>query len=231
MQRLLLTMTPALMLCLLFTFMLFRSAGKPSQKPWLLPPPGANKNRPAPNTFARSFMGWMLFVSVAILLFVVVQSRRSAGIPGAPPPTRLPMTFDFILPFVPIFLLLLAIGVFSAMTSRRAMQRMWDSMRPERAPRTLRADTDAVVIEQATASMRYDWPHFAGYKETKNLLLVYLSPYSFHMIPKRAFISPADLDAFKGLLMSGVPEGNFLPSEQSAFPVVPIPIAFAPKRR
>lgn len=221
--RLAVTMFPALGLCLLFAFIMFRTVKKPPLKPWLLPTPEADENRPGPNMLRRTLMGWVLFVSLATVFFIMMQTKPSVGGPGAPtPPTRLPMTFDFVLPFVPIFFLLLVIGIFAGLSSKRTFPIMWESMRHEQAPRTLRADESALLIEQATASMRYDWPHFAGYKETKNLLLLYLSPHSFHMIPKRAFTSATDLDAFKGLLMNGVTEGTFLPSAQAAFPVVPM---------
>ena len=222
--RLLLTMTPALALCLLFSFILFRSLRRSSQKPWILPPPpsGRDKNRPAPNTFARSVMGWVLFVALATIIFLLMQSHATAGRPGATPPTRLPLLFDFMLPVIPLFVLLLALSVFAGLSARQQIPRMWEAMRHEQQPRTLRADAEAIVIEQETAHLRYAWRHFAGYKETKNLLMVYLSPYSFHMLPKRGFATPADLDSFKGLLMNGVAEGSFLPSEQVAFPVLPI---------
>src|SRR5436190_68124 len=103
-------------------------------------------------------LGWVLFVSLATVFFIMIKTRPSVG--PAAPPTRLPMTFDFVLPFVPIFFLLAMIGIFAGVSGKRAMPLMWESMRSEQAPRTIRADADGVVIEQATATLRYAWAHF-----------------------------------------------------------------------
>ena len=80
-------------------------------------------------------------------------------------------------------------------------------------------------IEQSSARLEYDWGHFAGYRETENLILLYLSSFAYFMIPKRAFdADPARLAVFKGMVMNGIPEGHFLPSPGNAFPVLPMAV-------
>ena len=85
-----------------------------------------------------------------------------------------------------------------------------------------------VVIEHALARLEYRWGAFAGYKETDNLILLYLSPYVILMIPKRAFAEPGQLAVFKGLVMNGIANGYFLPADSTSFPVLPPPIPVLP---
>jgi hypothetical protein len=221
--RLALTMAPAMALCLLFATIFFLIAKNPSPKPWLVPLPGAEK--PPAARLIGGASGWIAFVAMAVMLFLMLRASSIARQPAVtprPPETRLPWLFDFALPLVPILFLLLVFGIFATWSARRRIQTMWSAMRHEQRPRTIRADEASLTVEQEDMTSRYNWSFFAGYKETANLLVLYLSPFSFHMVPKRAFATPADLDAFKGLLMNGVAEGTFLPAGQTAFPVVPI---------
>jgi hypothetical protein len=99
------------------------------------------------------------------------------------------------------------------------MRRRWAAQPFLQQPATLEASDDGLVIIEANARHHYGWAALAGYKESADLLLIYLSPYSCWIIPKRAFTDPTDLGRLKAFLEERVGHGFLLP-QPSAFPVM-----------
>ena len=218
--RLAMVLAPSLILfAIFFWFVLHQTSRTP--EPWNPAPPHAPPSR---GKFVRGVAGWFVSIALAVALFSMLQ--RPASAPGVPPATqpvaRLPAYFEHLLPltgWVLLVALMLAIG---SLQRSRGVPKAWAALGNEQQPRVLRADDAGISIEQSTARLEYRWAHFAGYRETANLVLLYLSPYVFLMIPKRAFADRQQLAAFKGFVMSGIAWGHFLPAGGNAFSVVPL---------
>jgi len=98
----------------------------------------------------------------------------------------------------------------------------WESLKHLHGPFRIDIDDQNLLISSAQWSSRFRWTAFQGFTETPNLIVLYLSRTTFHMLPKRAITSPADLNELSRILVQYVQHGHLFP-RPSAFPVSPIP--------
>lgn len=63
---------------------------------------------------------------------------------------------------------------------------------------------DGMEVEQADAHASVAWADLYKWKEGKSLFLVYFSDRLFHIIPKRGFVSPEEVDEYRDLLLKNV---------------------------
>lgn len=89
-------------------------------------------------------------------------------------------------------------------------------------PYRIDIDDQHMLISGVQLSSRFRWKAFRGFAETQNLIILYLSTTAFHMLPKRAIASEADLNELSRILVQYVQHGHLFP-RPSAFPVSPIP--------
>jgi hypothetical protein len=68
----------------------------------------------------------------------------------------------------------------------------------------LRADENGLVAIEPGTETRMAWSTFVRWQETRDLFLLVRAPSYSVLIPKRAFETDADLEAFRGLLREGV---------------------------
>jgi len=128
---------------------------------------------------------------------------------------------------VPAFALIFVSTAISIVLNQTVMlRRSWNAQRSLHLATTMEVtEQGRLVFQHALATLDYQWAAIEGYKETANLLLLYLSPLSLWIIPKRAFVNPIDLGHFKGLLTVHVPAGLLLRQQQvTGFPVMPGPM-------
>jgi len=69
--------------------------------------------------------------------------------------------------------------------------------------RTLVADTAGIHLRWSGGSSDLEWKNFIRWFECKSNFLLYSSPASFDIVPKRAF-SPEQLSEFRGLLAQNI---------------------------
>lgn len=228
--RLALVLAPSVVFFAVFAWAVLRASLKVPE-PWN-PPPTTKASR-APTL--RGVGGWVLFFLLTLAFFYLL-SWPNAPVPAAPgvlppaastAPERLPSYFEHLLPLISWASLVL-FAVLLTRAGRRMLPRTWAAVPNEHEPRVLHASDAGVVIEQASARLEYRWGYFAGYRETEHLVLLYISPYQLYIVPKRAFAEPGQLAVFKGLVMSGITQGHFLPADSTAFPVVATPASAAP---
>jgi hypothetical protein len=83
---------------------------------------------------------------------------------------------------------------------------------------TITLATDGVSDVEPLAQHSYRWDAFGRWKETRNLLLLYLSANSIIPLPKRSFVSREQIDQCREMLraMIDIPR-----SAQHAFEVMP----------
>ena len=226
-HRLAAAAAPAVLIAIVMGWSMRKAGQKSLPKPWDLPPAAGAPKKKKP--FAMGVFAWLLFMGLAVMLFMLQNQRQqSGGGAGASSPAGteiLPTPslemFDFligIVPFAAVLLVLIALGQRGA---TRQLETTWEAQPFLHRPQTVEAAEDGIALSEPLSRRSYDWSYFAGFKETANLLLLYHSPYAFHIVPKRAFASEADYDVFRGYLLSKVKHGYFLP-QSSAFPVIPM---------
>lgn len=81
-------------------------------------------------------------------------------------------------------------------------------------PQTITITPELITITLSHSRLEHQWLAFNYFSESPNLYLLYLSSSSTLIIPKRAFASPAERDAFRVLAQA------ITPPSARAFPVI-----------
>lgn len=202
--RFLVASLPGLAYLAVFAVALFRSLVRPAALPWAPRPIGAG---------AR--IGRWLVVGAAVgvvtgLMLAVPRREGSDVIPDA---------YEFALSLFPWVAGSMILTVFGISHRHVTLRRGWEGQLFLHRPYTLEASGAGLTLEEPKSSHRYTWDYFTGFRETAGLLLLYVSPQGFWMVPKRAFATGEDLEAFKALLLTHVKEGTLLPVA-TGFPVL-----------
>jgi len=111
---------------------------------------------------------------------------------------------------VPVTVYCLSIMIFSIASSQRTPWNQWRVSTNMQLPTTLEASAEGLTFHHAEGTLQYPWAAIKGYRETANLLLLFLTPALMWMIPKRSFGSLAEEAVFRQQLSQNVPEGIFL---------------------
>ncbi len=98
----------------------------------------------------------------------------------------------------------------------------WESQQFLHGPMTIWLDAQGVRISATHFQAVYRWAAIQGFVETGNLFLLYPSTLLMIIIPKRALMHPAELDALCALLRASVAHGQLLP-RRTGFEVLPAP--------
>ena len=99
-------------------------------------------------------------------------------------------------------------------------RRAWEANSSHlRQPTTAEITPDYLRISTPIMKMEHTWPGLHRFVEGPNVFLIYVAPASAHVIPKRAFANPAEIDAFRQFVRSLIVETT------GGFPVLPSPSA------
>ena len=158
---------------------------------------------------------------------VTLLFGRALALQGQDPLATDPSGYEMLLSSLPSILFLVLVTTFAFAYRRTDVKRRWEGQSFLHRPYTLEADSTGITMEEAKSMSRYQWDYFPGFRETLNTLLLYVSPYGFWIIPKRAFASIEELEAFKALLLTHVKTGTLRPTATSGFPVRLLPPATA----
>jgi hypothetical protein len=135
-------------------------------------------------------------------VFVTTQAFISSP---APPTTTDDSGLLSLLPW-----LLYAAGLLYLfrLLSRHNVRVLWLSQPHLRSPAHVQATHTCLTVTFPQMATTYNWPAFLMYTETDNAFVLFVSAASFLPIPKRAFPTPADTDAFHTLLSHHIPQAN-----------------------
>ena len=165
-------------------------------------------------------------IVAALLVWIQQPSRARAAAPGAPPASNAKATFEFsdpdlLIPLIPWALLVGVALLAATVQQRRGLYKLWEVQPPLRRPHQADFSDYGVIVSDAYVRTTSQWQAFEGFRETPSLFVLYTSPLAFLIVPKRAFTDPAQLDAFRGLVLNRVGKSSFLP-QQGGFPVLPV---------
>ncbi len=113
------------------------------------------------------------------------------------------------------FLLMLWLALLRQVASAAPYRRIWDGQSNLHSPRMMTADPDGLTVRDTLIFQSYQWPAFSRFAESRSVFVLYLSEYSFHMVPKRALGDDKQIAAFRWFLQQHIS----VPTR--AFPVVP----------
>lgn len=195
------------------TFNVYMQAAGKTIKPWEIFHDGSSSEM---SGWVRTRqMGVAAFFLALACGFPLIHERLYGDIPGS--------TAFFCGAFAVLAILAL-IAVWAQVSNEiRARTRMpWQLQTYLHGPVRIEIDDQNMLISSTQWSSRLRWSAFQGFTETPNLIILYLSTTAFHMLPKRAITSPADLNELSRILVQYVQHGHLFP-RPSAFPVSPIP--------
>ena len=82
------------------------------------------------------------------------------------------------------------------------------------APTTLTLDAEGVTVENDFHFTRLKWLAITQVRENPDYLFFYTNPLTAHAVPKRAFPTPADADAFYAFARRYCPQNSHCPKCQ-----------------
>lgn len=83
------------------------------------------------------------------------------------------------------------------------------------APVVLHCSSERLDFQGNNEAMQFGWSKYTKFLESKNLFLLYWSPKTFQLVPKRSFANQFDLEQFRAW-SSGI-------GQKDAPPIAPIP--------
>jgi len=187
-----------------WSWALIRFLIQPLRKPWELP--------------ARRQQWKRLLFTFLLMAVAGVVMTWATGDTSAATAAR-PTGYEVMLSITPMMAVFVILIVFRQLQGPLTVRRNWASQPFLHRPSILEIDERELTLSEPLSSHRYQWEYFAGYLETENLILLYVSPFAFWIVPKRAF-SYEELQAFKALLSTHVAHGILLPMP-GRFPVLP----------
>jgi hypothetical protein len=186
------------------------AAGQSSLMPPGAPPPPP---RPRPDPQPRSPLTWLwLLAPAAGLAITATLTLRFTGSPGSAAPLDLSAVLFSTVPWVVIGLVLWLFITRSA----DPLKKLWEASPAMHRPQALDADEQRIVFSDAAGRFEQRWEAFSHVQETQGVFILYTGQLSAQFIPKRAFATPAELDAFRELLRRHVAQ-----RPAPAFPVLP----------
>jgi hypothetical protein len=196
-----------------------RQAGKTpaaSGESLLLPPgtpPPPPRPRSDPTTTRPPLALLWLLAPAAGLAITLALTLRFTGNPGSAAPLDLSAVLFSTVPWVVIGLVL---WLFITRSSD-PLKKLWEASPSMHRPQVVEADEQRIVFSDAAGRFEQRWEAFSHVQETDGIFLLYTGQLSAQFIPKRAFASAAELDAFRELLRRHVAQ-----RPAPAFPVLPV---------
>lgn len=145
-------------------------------------------------------------VMILFLLFgatySLVTALTDSGTPANTPP---PGGNQWLLSLLPWVVLIIGMLLLVKRLVRRVVRVAWDGQPHLCDLHRLDASDERMAVGTPLMRIEYSWPAFLSYAETDNLFVLFFSALGYQIIPKRAFATTTDVDAFRELLSLKVP--------------------------
>ena|SRR2546421_6544768 len=173
------------------------------------------------------------WIGIVVLILVLLFAMNVVDLvlvtpPGAGPKPSPPWQ-DALRPYVS-FLVIIWLTLLAALLHIRRRTKLLDRIGWESRPqlqqvRTIDFADSGVTITDALSRTEYRWTIFRRIDETKNTLVLFVSDYSFEVLPKRALTPVAEGELRRLLAQQVQPQ-------TAAFPVLPVePLPMPPLPR
>jgi hypothetical protein len=106
---------------------------------------------------------------------------------------------------------------------RRAALNQWKTSPGWERPKTAEIDVFGYHVSDDVTRHHYAWPHFTRARETENLLILHAEDSRQHIIPKRAFANPAEIQQCRAMLQTFIGKTDFMVAP-GGFEVIPTPV-------
>jgi hypothetical protein len=156
------------------------------------------------------------------LLDLALDGPTPPALPTLPAPAAAPVPQDAQSPWrtlLPYGIVMVGVWVFAFRYLRGLLRSAWAAQPHLALPQTLEATDERILLSDPTSAHDYRWSAFTKWRESNELFLIYISEMFFHMVPKRAFETPAELEAFRQLLEGHVHSADAAPRGFSVQPV------------
>ena len=173
------------------------------------------KQAHGPGGFGRGIIGWVMFVGLAVCLFILRQINAPPTRSGAPRQKVPADLFGNRLVFLACVGAFIAAFVFFFLRNRRDARRRFEREPLLQQLQTINITDAGLTHGSHTTSTFYRWDAFHKHLETPDFFLLYISDAVFEMLPKRAFPSQAAMDEFREFV------AHVVSPPQYAFPVQP----------
>ena len=97
---------------------------------------------------------------------------------------------DWVALLIPVALMV-AVGIYFAVTQPRQIARFFQQQKELSAPMEFELSEEGFAIQHQYGGSRIPWKEFAKWKEDQEMILLYRSDLSFHLLPKR-FLAGGD---------------------------------------
>jgi hypothetical protein len=139
----------------------------------------------------RRSRGRFLIGAVALILVSLLIGRFLDWLmPSPTPATKLPVQ-DALRPYLFFFILVwtsvVALVFLARQRTRHVDRIVWDGSPQLQQPRAVELDAGGMTITDIFSRTEYRWLIFRGFEETANVFVLFVSDYSFQVLPKRAF--------------------------------------------
>lgn len=138
---------------------------------------------------------FMLRIIAVLLVLLVLVTALGLGIGS-----DFSGVEGFLAELWPLYLVIILLAVLVPFTIWQTARRQMRSSSELSQPHVFRFDDEGFEIESAHSSGRCAWPALHEVRERPETLMLYRSKDLFHLLPKRSFDSPAQLEALKALL-------------------------------
>jgi hypothetical protein len=166
----------------------------------------------APNWRAiATFTTTLLTFGVAAVLLYWATALSGRRMPGI---TALPAS-AVLAPHMVWLVVVVAAAALTARAQRLNVRLAWEGQQHLHLPFTLDASVEGLTLSTPNGRHEYPWRGVTAFVETPNLFLWHIADLTFQIVPKRAFASDEERDAFRNMLR------NLIPSAKPAFEVLP----------
>jgi hypothetical protein len=156
-----------------------------------------------------SIRGWLLFIAIAIVLFVLLEENSS-------PPSQVRTLGERLRLPSALFLLWVVVFIVIRLVRRKTYyRRAFDQQADLHFPQMMRFTDDGVESSNSVTQGKTAWCGYLKFGETANLFLLYIGPNLAMLVPKRAFPGASEVESFRTYASSRIS------ARQSAFPVLP----------
>lgn len=145
-----------------------------------------NPSAQQPSSFRARVVGWVLFISLAVLLVTVIRNSQSDR--GQPPPIHFGLQERVALACLALgtgLFVFIFFGVFR-----------WYRMAESHSPANISFDEEGISWDTPGTVATWKWIAFREIRQTRNLIVLVTPGGHLQLVPRIAFDSPVEESAF-----------------------------------